>query len=291
MMLLAIRRACQGAALGVVLAGCAHAPPSPHTPADAVRVDKAPPPATATLVGPLRAVDGHGCGLFGTLGTYEGAVASLQSQAYALGADYVRVTRVEEPHAEHDCVHKEYVVEGVAYRRPSAPRPPAPAPAPSSATLAPTRPVAPEAARAEPQAGLLLGATGFSVRAAEPSATASLSLSARLRNGAGLEVWLERPAPSNQSTGLKLVCDPRAHRLALLREPAGTPASVAPEPFELDDGWHAWRIERAPDRVSVWLDERLVLLYASPAPSVAAGFEVGGEGVELRQVVLASAAR
>src|SRR3954463_14943925 len=122
--------------LALNLAGCAGSVP-PAASADAIRIDKAPPaPGSQPLRG-LRATDGQGCGLFTHVGTYEGASANLREQAKALGADYVQITDVKEPYADHGCVHKEFTLLGVAYRSPAAPKPPIVAPAVSSATPAP----------------------------------------------------------------------------------------------------------------------------------------------------------
>ena len=68
----------------------------------------------------MKAVDGNGCGLLGTLGTYDGAAALLSQRARALGADYVQVTSVKEPVATRECVEKTYTLSGVAYRTSAA---------------------------------------------------------------------------------------------------------------------------------------------------------------------------
>src|SRR3954467_8334260 len=116
-------------------AGAGRVPPASS--ADTVRIDKAPAPAGSRAVRGLSATDGEGCGLFTHVGTYEGASAKLRGQAKALGADYVQITDVKEPYADHGCVHKEFTLVGVAYRSPAAPKPPIVAPAVSSATPAP----------------------------------------------------------------------------------------------------------------------------------------------------------
>ena len=97
--------------------GCATATPAPATgPGATIRVDKSPPAPGAQPLGTLRAVDGKGCGLFGTLGTYDGALAKLREQAQKVGADYVQLTSVAEPRPNHQCVEKEYTLTGVAFR-------------------------------------------------------------------------------------------------------------------------------------------------------------------------------
>jgi hypothetical protein len=98
-----------------VSAGCAAFAPKPKS-ADPIRVEKDAPPSGARALGELSAVDGKGCGLFGTLGSYDGAVAKLRARANALGADYVQITQVKEPQPNHECVEKEYAITGLAYR-------------------------------------------------------------------------------------------------------------------------------------------------------------------------------
>ncbi|HEX5100882.1 MAG TPA: hypothetical protein VFV94_15330 [Polyangiaceae bacterium] len=109
-----MRFARHAAALCFSLAACSTSTPEPQAP-ETIRVDKGPPPTGARKLRELKAVDGHGCGIFGTLGTYAGAVAKLREQARALGADYVTVTDVKEPAATRECVEKAFTVTGVAY--------------------------------------------------------------------------------------------------------------------------------------------------------------------------------
>jgi len=107
------------ATLSVVLAAlaieCSGSMPPAQT-VNGVRIDHAAPPPSARALGAVEAVDGHGCGLLGTLGTYDGAAALLSQRARALGADFVQVTSVKEPVATHECVEKTYALKGVAYR-------------------------------------------------------------------------------------------------------------------------------------------------------------------------------
>ena len=269
------------ALLCLVLAGCAASTPEPQTPG-AIRVDRAPPPARARKLRELKAVDGHGCGIFGTLGTYEGAVTKLRDQARALGADYVQVTDVKEPAATHECVEKAFTVSGVAYastERAVAPAAPVVAPSVVDSAGAP-----PAGSGGQPSRGLLLGATGCSFESPAPGAARSLAFSARVPHTARFGAWIDRSGSAGTVEGIELEYEPGAHRIALVRKPGGVAVSVGPEPFDLDDGWHAWRVLRAPDRISVWLDEKLLLLYAAPAPNVDGGFLLEGERVEVSEV-------
>jgi len=272
--------------LCLALAGCATPTPEPQTP-DAIRVELVAPPPGAKKLRELKAVDGHGCGIFGMLGTYDGAVAKLREQARALGADYLYVTDVKEPAATHECVEKEFTVSGVAYAVRAETGTPPPAPA-AAAAVPPSAATTPAANNGHPGRGLLLGPTGCSFASAAPGAARSLSFSARIPRDARFGAWIDRNAPAAPAEGIELEYDAVARRIALVRKPGNVAVSVGPEPFELDDGWHAWRVLRAPDRISVWIDEKLVLLYAAPAPAADGVFLLEGERVEVSEVRVAA---
>jgi hypothetical protein len=107
--------------LGVVLSllGCAPAPPLVDTPGEAeVRTGKADPDAGAQELGPITATHGGGCGMFGHKGSYEGATALLKQKAASLGADYVQVYQIVEPHWEVGCgMFQGFTIRGTAYRQ------------------------------------------------------------------------------------------------------------------------------------------------------------------------------
>jgi len=269
------------AVLATWLVGCAKSVPEAQSP-EPIRVDRAAPPMGARKLRELKAVDGHGCGIFGTLGTYEGAVALLREQARALGADYVRITDVKEPAATHSCVEKEYTVLGVAYAVRVEPTPAA-----AAAPSGPATPVASGTGTVSSR-GLALGATGCSFGTLAPGAERTLSFSARVPRGAHLGAWIDRVSPAPTPEGIALDYDPAARRISLVRKPSNVAVAVGPEPFELDEAWHEWRVLRAPDRIAVWLDDKLLLLHAAPAPSAGGGFLLEGEGVELRQISAAT---
>jgi len=271
-------------ALIASLVGCASGIPEAAT-VDGIRVDRAAPPASARVLRELKAVDGHGCGIFGTLGTYEGAIALLREQARALGADYVHITNVKEPAATHECVEKAYTVTGTAYVVRAAPAAaPVLAPAPSSSAA----PVAAAGPPPQPGRGLLLSKSGCGFGSLAPGSARSLSFSARVPRGLRFAAWVDRVDATPTPEGIALDYDPTARRLSLVRRPGNVAVTVGSEPFDLDDGWHEWRILRAADRISVWFDDQLLLLHAAPAPSASPEFLLEGDGVELRQVVAAT---
>jgi len=55
-------------------------------------------------------------GVYGTRGNYEGAYSLLRNKAVTLGADYVQVVRITEPHLAGPCFRNEYIINGIAYK-------------------------------------------------------------------------------------------------------------------------------------------------------------------------------
>jgi hypothetical protein len=254
--------------LAFAAAGCGGSVPEPAV-ADPIRIDKAPPPQGAEPVGTLHATDGHGCGLFGTLGTYQGASAKLRDQARSLKADYVQITDVKEPYADHECVHKEYTLFAIAFRSLAAQKAAAQAlPAASSAPSASSVAIAPVVATAQ---------------STSCAAGRALEFSARSQDNAALGVWIDGTSDAAPS-GLELRYEPTTREIKLVRFPEGKTIAVAENSVELGAAWHAWRLERTADKVAVWLDGKLVLLYAAPAPAGGGSFGLDADKVELRGV-------
>lgn len=81
-----------------------------------VRVEDRDPPPGATPLGPVYATHGQGCSFSGDQGTREGATALLKQRAAERGANFVKVTKVTEPYSGHDCVHREFKMEGQSFR-------------------------------------------------------------------------------------------------------------------------------------------------------------------------------
>lgn len=68
-------------------------------------------------MGHLTGSDGSGCGAFGSRGTYEGTVNSLKNQAHAIGADFVQIFTITEPHFRPGCFDNVYTISGSAYKK------------------------------------------------------------------------------------------------------------------------------------------------------------------------------
>jgi hypothetical protein len=88
--------------------------------AEHVQVGRSDPTDNYEQIGPITAADGNGCGLYGRRGTYDNAVNALRVKAVSMGADYVSITTITEPHlANPNCFANPYVISGMAYRKTS----------------------------------------------------------------------------------------------------------------------------------------------------------------------------
>jgi hypothetical protein len=105
-----------GCLLALIAAGCAAAEVLVAPDAARVQVGTAPPVGASEQIGAVTATHGGGCGLYGRRGSYEGADAILRTRAARLGADYVQILRVTEPHMEGICAHQAFVIDAMAYR-------------------------------------------------------------------------------------------------------------------------------------------------------------------------------
>lgn len=104
--------------------------------AQQVLVEDREPPAGATALGSIAVTDGEGCKFGGDTGTRAGATALLKESAAQRGANFVQVTKVVEPYSGHDCVHREFKIEGLSYRLAGTPIATAPRPQPAATPVA-----------------------------------------------------------------------------------------------------------------------------------------------------------
>jgi hypothetical protein len=95
---------------------CAAAKPPTTAAAEAIEVGKADPPSGSVRLKTLEVSHGGGCGGFGTVGNFDGASTLLRNEAAKIGADYVEIMTVTEPHMEKECRRNEYKIIAVAYR-------------------------------------------------------------------------------------------------------------------------------------------------------------------------------
>lgn len=105
-----------------VTTGCGAKAVEPAVPGAAeVVLSEAPAPTGHVEVGPLAVQSGKGCGFGSEAGSREEADAKLRAQAAKLGATFVRVTSVQAPRPNHQCLEHEYKLTGIAYRKIVAP--------------------------------------------------------------------------------------------------------------------------------------------------------------------------
>jgi hypothetical protein len=100
------------------LCGCVTAPHvSLMSGAEVVRVAKADPSDNYQEVGPVSGYDGSGCGIYGYCGSYERAMINIMNRAHQMGADYVQIFTITEPHLDSDCYNNIYKISGTAYKK------------------------------------------------------------------------------------------------------------------------------------------------------------------------------
>lgn len=85
--------------------------------AERVTVGKGDPADNFTQIGPVTGLNGSGCGAFGRMGTYEGAVTNIRNKAAQMGADYVQIMVIKEPHQTYNCYVNTYQINGTAYKK------------------------------------------------------------------------------------------------------------------------------------------------------------------------------
>jgi hypothetical protein len=100
----------------LLLIGCfaTAATPALLAGSERIRIGKSDPAGLVEL-GPIEAVHGSGCGGFGEKGTYDGAVTVLRNEAARMGASYVEIFTLTEPHSETGCFDNRFVIRGTAW--------------------------------------------------------------------------------------------------------------------------------------------------------------------------------
>ena len=83
-----------------------------------VVIRKADPPPGYVEVGPISVTHGYGDQDIGKKGTYYGAIVRLRNRAVRMGATYVQLMALIEPHyAAPGRFENRYVIRGMAYRK------------------------------------------------------------------------------------------------------------------------------------------------------------------------------
>jgi hypothetical protein len=106
--------------LAISVSGCALLPRETvnlDPGAESVRVAGSIPPFDYEEIGVVFASDGSGCGAMGARGNYPNAEARLKNKAFAMGAGYVKIQSVTEPHAGDGCFYNELKIYGNAYKK------------------------------------------------------------------------------------------------------------------------------------------------------------------------------
>ena len=65
----------------------------------------------------MDATNGGGCGGYGRIGSYDGAVIDLRNRTAAVGGDYVEIVAMVPPHQSGGlCVDDTFAIHGIAYK-------------------------------------------------------------------------------------------------------------------------------------------------------------------------------
>jgi hypothetical protein len=100
----------------LLLSGCTAAAVTVAPEAVRVQVGDQPPSGRYEQVGAITARHGGGCGLYGSQGNFEGAVAILKNKAAAMGANYVHILRTLPEHMTGICLDRAFLIDGMAYK-------------------------------------------------------------------------------------------------------------------------------------------------------------------------------
>jgi hypothetical protein len=150
--------------LATSTAGCRHeeeeepAVPAANDEARSIHVGKADPPPGSRELGAVAGMHDRSHGD----GTYEGALALLRDEAAKLGADYVEIMEISEPHTRSPPMDGTFIIRGMAYKLPGGSANPSEETAGTSETSG--------AAGAAPQVDAPTGAGGFAFGSTEADA-------------------------------------------------------------------------------------------------------------------------
>jgi hypothetical protein len=105
----------------VITAGCVPTAPLVLTPeAQRIQVGQADPGQGYLVIQGIDAIDGSGCGAFGSRGTFNGALLQLRYDAALVHADYIKIISTKEPYGDQHCFHNEYSISAIAYKKTDA---------------------------------------------------------------------------------------------------------------------------------------------------------------------------
>ena len=100
----------------LALAGCTASSVILKPGAEDVQISTEPPGEGYSLIGPISARHGGGCGLFGSAGRYDEAINMLRNIAVERSADFVQLLRQQPEHMRGPmCLDRAYNIEGLAF--------------------------------------------------------------------------------------------------------------------------------------------------------------------------------
>jgi len=103
--------------LTFVLSACTASSVKMHPGSENVQIGTAAPEAGYSMLGPISAKHGGGCGLYGAEGDFAGAMNILRNKAAEMGADYVQIIRQQGEHMSGLCLDRAYDIDGLAFKK------------------------------------------------------------------------------------------------------------------------------------------------------------------------------
>ena len=105
--------------LSIVTTGCVRHASTSSLEAGAEKIKvyrKSDPPSTCVEIRPFSATNGNGCGLLGSMGSFEGAYNTLRNTVIQMGGNAVLIENELPPHAAPGCYVNTYLINAVAYK-------------------------------------------------------------------------------------------------------------------------------------------------------------------------------